>query len=177
LASILILGSIGYGVIAFADDDDDPCLENEIDDDDSIRLGIHSTIAHVLGNDDDDDDFDDDDFDDDERDDDDEPCPPTDPPPGGDPSIDPTSGGFGATFTITDPQGRIQAGDIAVFYPEGGAPEAGSVADNISVSADGTTLTGNVPQDAPVGVDAFVSVRGSLTEASRFNDLPFSVTV
>lgn len=79
-------------------------------------------------------------------------------------------------FTIADPKGRMQQGDTAIFYPEGSDPTLGHLADNVSISADGTTLTGLVPLNVAEGVQNFVSVRPTLYESSRFGDLPFYVT-
>jgi len=87
------------------------------------------------------------------------------------PHIDPTSGWIGSTFTITDPQGRMQQGDIVIFY-RNGSP-GGVLAANVSVSADGTRITGDVPGDAASGPN-WVAVRPP-GDASRFNDLPFDV--
>jgi len=58
-------------------------------------------------------------------------------------SIDPTESLGPFDFTITDPQGRIQVGDIAVFVHNGDPPFFGYtvVATNITISPDGTTLT------------------------------------
>jgi hypothetical protein len=97
-----------------------------------------------------------------------------DPTPPQPPSISPTCGYVNVAFTITDPQGRIEQGDLAVFYVEGTDPTAGSIADNIVISNDGTTLTGEVPGDLSSG-SHFVSVRPTLSADSRFNDLAFEV--
>jgi len=88
------------------------------------------------------------------------------------PFIEPTSGIVGQPFTITDPQGRIFAGDVAVFYEEGTDPGAGTIASNNIVNPDGT-LTGNVPGIS--GGDFFVNVRPSAGGDSRFADLSFTV--
>jgi len=153
ISVVLVAGSLAVSPIAIADDDDDddddfddnPCLQNEIDDDDSIRLGIHSTIAHVLDDDDDDNDDDarDDDDDDDERDEDDEPCLPE--PPVESPSISPECGSVGNTYTITNPDGGFSGTDEIYFINEGG----------VEVLASGFTfnslfdVSGNVPSVDP----------------------------
>lgn len=93
------------------------------------------------------------------------------------PSIQPDIGAWGTAFTITDPLGRIHAGDYALFYAEGSAPSIDRAADNIYISADGMTLTGTVPYAAEDGVQNFVAVRPSVTDSSRFGDLPFFVTL
>lgn len=93
------------------------------------------------------------------------------------PSIQPDIGAWETAFTITDPLGRIQEGDLAVFYADGSAPSIDRVADNIYISADGMTLTGTVPYAAEDGVQNFVAVRPSLTDSSRFGDLMFFVTL
>jgi hypothetical protein len=95
------------------------------------------------------------------------------------PTIQPTSGPWGTAFTITDPQGRIQPGDIAVFYPEGESPpfgeNVGAFANDVVVSADGATLAGNVPFPTCANRQNFVSVRSALRDP-RFGDLGFFVT-
>ncbi|RDJ32225.1 MAG: hypothetical protein DWQ18_09050 [Crenarchaeota archaeon] len=91
-------------------------------------------------------------------------------------TIDPTSGPVGTAFTIIDPEGRIQSGDTAVFFLEGTDPSDGAVADNVSVSADGTTLTGNVPFGLPADLQYYVHVSGSGAQPERFAHLPFLVT-
>jgi hypothetical protein len=97
---------------------------------------------------------------------------PTAPPP----FIVPDIGEPGDPFTITDALGRMQIGDLAVFYAEGSDPATQGVpADYVIISADGTELTGNVPASAVAGQN-FVSVRPSLSDPSHFGDLGFFVT-
>lgn len=93
----------------------------------------------------------------------------------GPPSIEPASGSVGTDFTISDPQGRIQNGDLALFYVQGGDPATGTLAENISVP-DSTTLNGRVPAGLVGNITYYVAVRPSPTEPSRFDDLPFSVS-
>jgi len=84
---------------------------------------------------------------------------------------------MGFSFTITDPQGRIQLGDMALFYDPlaGDADSVGINADNIVISADGTTLSGNVPSSLPASNgQLLVSVKVT-GESSRFTDLPFQI--
>ncbi len=78
-----------------------------------------------------------------------------------DPTIDPTELNHGDVFTITDSCGRIQSGD-SVFFDV-------ITADNISVSADGTTISGNVPLG--VSGDVTVTVRSDLSSDPRFNEI------
>ena len=92
------------------------------------------------------------------------------------PSIDPTSGPIGSAFTITDPRGRIQQGDLAVFYLKGTNPALGTPADNVIVNPDGTTLSGTVPAVASPNSQYNVSVRPALSSPARFNALDFFVT-
>ncbi|HUF49872.1 MAG TPA: hypothetical protein VMN60_03505 [Longimicrobiales bacterium] len=99
------------------------------------------------------------------------------PEPPTEPSIAPSSGTIGTSFTITDPQGRIMPGDMVFLYIEGGDPVATArVADAITVGADGTTISAQVPDNVLTEAQHFVSVRPSLIDASRFSDLPFFVT-
>lgn len=86
----------------------------------------------------------------------------------------PVSGPPGTLFTITDPSGSMRPGDRAIFYPDGVDPEFGAGASIVSVSEDGTTLTGRVPNisSAPY----FFSVRAVGISQSRFPDLSFHVT-
>jgi hypothetical protein len=91
------------------------------------------------------------------------------------PFVEPSQGYPGGTFTITDPQGRMQQGDLAVFYAEGSYPSLGTAATDVTVSADGTTLTGKVPKRALQGLPHFISVRPAIAGDSRFGDLDFSV--
>ncbi len=88
------------------------------------------------------------------------------------PSISPAHAFTGASFSITDPQGRIQAGAVVVFYEEGTDPELGVLATSVVVSADGTTVTGVVPSGLVSGVN-YVSVRPTLSGIPFFGDLAF----
>ena len=95
-------------------------------------------------------------------------------------SIDPRVGDGATFFTITDPEGRIQAGDKAFFYLEGTDPAiADDLAFLVSISSDGTTLTGFVPQSI-LSVDRdnqfFVHVAPTSADEGRFPDLAFFVT-
>lgn len=99
------------------------------------------------------------------------------------PFIGPQFGPIGTRFTITDPNGRIGAGDLAIFYrPFFQTVEQGIPAVDVSVSEDGRTLTGRVPQGLVEGSGLFiweghrVSVRASLSQAPRFAGLFFGVT-
>ena len=92
------------------------------------------------------------------------------------PWIVPTSGAPGSAFTIYDPEGRMQAGDVAVFYVEATDPVLGSPAINVVVSADGTQLTGNVNPGAAPQTPHFVTVRPAIDWPARFNDFAFIVT-
>ncbi len=92
-------------------------------------------------------------------------------------SIDPISGDMGFSFTITDPQGRIQLGDMALFYDPlaGDADSVGLNADNIIISVDGTALSGTVPFVLPASDgELLVSVK-VFGEPSRFADIPFQL--
>ncbi len=60
------------------------------------------------------------------------------------PTIEPSEGLIGSRFTITDPQGRIEQGDIAVFYLPGNDPSTGAEAIETSIP-DANTFTGTVP--------------------------------
>jgi hypothetical protein len=91
------------------------------------------------------------------------------------PFVEPTQGFPGETFTITDPQGRMQPGDLAAFYPEGSDPTSGNAAEDVNVSGDGTTLTGKVPTAALQGLAHFISIRPTIADNPRFNDLAFFV--
>ncbi|MBI5508034.1 MAG: hypothetical protein HY903_04705 [Deltaproteobacteria bacterium] len=93
----------------------------------------------------------------------------------GEPTIQPVSGIPGSTFTITDPQARIQQGDLAILYQEGTDPAMGTPASGIEVSADGKTIRANVPATVLEGYQHFVSVRPSSMDAPRFGDLAFFV--
>jgi hypothetical protein len=90
------------------------------------------------------------------------------------PFISPDVGPRGTPFVVTDALARIQAGDVAVFYPEGMDPSQGALAPG-TVSVDGRTLSGTVPNGAVQGAQNFVSVRPA-EGASRFGDLGFFVT-
>jgi len=91
------------------------------------------------------------------------------------PTISPTSGARGTSFTITDPQGRVEADSIALFYKPGQDPANDGVeAENVTISGDGTTLTGLVPCGA-LGGETFVSIRSSRAASAWFDDLPFTI--
>ncbi len=92
-------------------------------------------------------------------------------------TITPTSGAPGSTFTIYDPLGRMQPGDVAVFYLPGTDPAMGTNAPNTVVSADGKTMTGYVPASASPQTEYGISVRPSITLTARFNDILFIVTI
>ncbi len=94
----------------------------------------------------------------------------------GSPSISPSSGAPGSLFTITDPQGRMEPGDVAVFYLVGTSPAMGSLATNVTISNDGTTCTGEVPRNCDPQTNYLVSVRVALDQLARFVDLGFFVT-
>jgi hypothetical protein len=91
------------------------------------------------------------------------------------PSIEPESGSVGTDFKITDPQGRIQSGDLALFYTQGSDPALGTPAENVSVPGS-TTLNGRVPSSLIGGITYYVAVRPTPTSPSRFDDLPFTVS-
>lgn len=91
-----------------------------------------------------------------------------------DPIISPASAYAGQAVMVQDPDGRIQTGDILVFYPDGGSPETnGEVAVNIIV-ADAYTITGEVPATLTVGADYWLSVRADVSSPSRFAELAFT---
>jgi len=92
------------------------------------------------------------------------------------PIIVPNQGVPGSQFTIYDPQGRIQQGDLVIFYLEGTDPMLGNSAQNVVVSEDGKTMTGFVPGATQRQTQQYVSVRPTLDAISRFNDLAFYVT-
>lgn len=89
------------------------------------------------------------------------------------PVIEPTAGPLGTQFTITDPQGRIQQGSLALFYTLGQDPADGANAENIEI-LDPNTLRGIVPQTLQ-RVEHLVAVRPSRTSASYFDDVLFMV--
>ncbi|HHT9135568.1 MAG TPA: hypothetical protein ACFYD2_11780 [Candidatus Avalokitesvara rifleensis] len=91
------------------------------------------------------------------------------------PFIEPTRGLPGTFFTITDDQGRIQQGDIAVFYLNGSPSELGLPADNVEISDGGKKLTGNVPAVRDRDAEHAVAVRPDDSPDSRFGDLLFFV--
>lgn len=99
-------------------------------------------------------------------------CLPLPPPPTEEAYITPTSGASGSTFTITDPQGRIESGDVCVFNLEGMPIDTGTLAYDVVISEDGMTLTGTVPHLDPGKY--YVSVRIPNADA-RFPDLSFEV--
>lgn len=87
------------------------------------------------------------------------------------PTITPTEGRRGDSFTIYDPQGRILSDSVVLFYKVGEDPGNDGVnADDIVISDDGTTLTGKVPQRAKDG-DNRIWVAPSRAGHSYF-DLP-----
>lgn len=90
------------------------------------------------------------------------------------PSITPTEGPPGTSFTIYDPEGRIQDGSWVLFHAPGGDPAAGTNADNIVIN-DPTTLTGMIP-DTGSGGERWVSVQPSISDPSYFEHLVFTVT-
>ena len=92
-------------------------------------------------------------------------------------TISPGSGLPGLTdFTITDPLGRITAGDFVVFYLPGNDPAVdGFLASVFSISPDGTELTGRVPPGGiPQGITYSVRVTPN-DFTPRFDDLEFFV--
>lgn len=99
------------------------------------------------------------------------------------PFISPRLGPVGSRFTITDPDGRIQPGDLALFYQPFTDPATDGVAAvEVDVGSDGQTLTGRVPLglvegSSPVDGHTYrVSVRPSASGSPRFGDLFFAVT-
>ncbi len=93
------------------------------------------------------------------------------------PYVTPTSGAPGSQFTIYDPEGRMQQGDLAVFYVEGGDPTYGNPAENVVISSDGKIMTGNVPGGAVRATQHYVSIRPTLNSPSRFSDFSYYVTM
>ncbi len=91
-------------------------------------------------------------------------------------SITPDNGPVGTGFTIYDPQGRIQNGDMVIFHEVGELPTDGTDADNKLYSADGKMLNGDVPAGLATATLHHVSVRPSATDPARFSDLEFMVT-
>jgi len=89
------------------------------------------------------------------------------------PSIDPTTGQGPDIFTITDPQGRMQAGDVAVFEHTTNNDFDFVVVGN-TISPDGTTLTGTLP--SIMGGEYLVSVESS-GGVERFSGISFFVIV
>jgi len=92
-------------------------------------------------------------------------------PPNTEPFIDPTEGARGTFFTITDPQGRIQAGDVAIF--------ASTVHTHIEYVADittinDTTLTGTFT--GIIGGEFLVRVESSDGSVERFSGISFTST-
>lgn len=83
------------------------------------------------------------------------------------PFVIPSNGPVGTFFTVTDARARIQTGDVALFYPVGLDPLlAGVTAGSISISSDGTKISGVVPALAPG--QHFISVRRPGDNKSRF---------
>ena len=91
-------------------------------------------------------------------------------------TIAPTSGAVDTPFTITDTGGRIQQGDVAIFTPQGGDPATAGIATNGTISADGTTFDGTVPDSITTTGQFFVRVTPAGDQPGRFADLPFFVT-
>ena len=81
---------------------------------------------------------------------------------------------MGTPITISDPQNRIQSGDVAVFYPPGGNPLAGTPGTGTNISADGGTLTASVPY-VPTDMQYHVAVVNLSTGEIRFEQLGFYV--
>lgn len=92
------------------------------------------------------------------------------------PSISPSSGAPGSPFTITDPQGRMEPGDVVMFYLDGTSPAAGFLATNVTINIDGGTCTGEIPRNCVPQTQYLVSVRAALAQPARFGDLAFLVT-
>jgi hypothetical protein len=90
------------------------------------------------------------------------------------PQVQPSSGPVGTPFTIFDPQGRIEATDICVIYPDGAAPEIGTQVSVIIV--DGTTVLGTIPVSIAPG-SYLLTIRPSASEPAKFADLPFQVDI
>ena len=100
-------------------------------------------------------------------------------PPYGGAGISPNSGNPGITdFTVTDTFGRIQAGDMVVFYlPRTDPTTDGFLASVFTISADGTELTGRVPPGGigmVQGLTYLVRVTPNFS-LPRFADLEFFV--
>lgn len=94
------------------------------------------------------------------------------------PSMTPTSGSVGTPFTITDPKGRMTHTDRIIFAVAGTGPEAGTWAENVWFSPDGTTATGTVPGTLAPGLSYDVTVHeGDPTvNPAPFNAFSFAVT-
>lgn len=87
--------------------------------------------------------------------------------------IDPTEGVAGITFfTMNDPAGRMQDGDLILFYQESNDPLSGAPAMG-TVLVDASLMLGIVP-NVPAG-QYLVTVRSPSNEA-RFADIAFVVT-
>ena len=87
--------------------------------------------------------------------------------------ISPSSGLADSIFTITDPEGRIQQGDIVLFYEAGTPTPSGEFSyiqvTVVSISPDGTKLTGVVPLPNLLG-----PVAPNLIRVTDPNDIDFT---
>lgn len=90
------------------------------------------------------------------------------------PYIEPATGSPGTLFKIYDSQGRIESGDIALFYSPGTDPATGLIAEGTLISSDGKVLDGYVPALINEGL-VVISVRENIDSGSRFEDLEFEV--
>ena len=91
------------------------------------------------------------------------------------PSLNPSQGPVGTPITISDPQNRIEPGDVAVIYPMGGNPLEGTLCTEISITPDGGTLTASIPL-VPTDMQYHVAVVSLSTGEIRFDQLGFYVT-
>jgi len=91
-----------------------------------------------------------------------------------DPSITPTSGPAGTSFTIFDPQGRMTCADRIIFSSAVTGSEAPAFA--VSFSADGKTATGVVPFGCSAGLhDVTVHCGDPFGNPPLFDALQFSI--
>jgi hypothetical protein len=91
------------------------------------------------------------------------------------PSIEPTTGAPGTSFTIRDEQGRMLGATIIVFFPEGAGPNDGQLVSDVSISTDGKTATGTVPRNLGSTLH-FVTIHvGTLDDRPVFEALAFQV--
>ena len=91
-------------------------------------------------------------------------------------TIEPNSGGQNTIFTITYAPGGMQITDLVIFYLLGTDPADGTIVDVLTVSADGTELTGTFSGVVNPGGATFGVRVESSDGMQRFSDLRFTIT-